>query len=169
MAQKITLSIPDMLHEKLTEWRSSFNFSKIFQEALTEAIQKKEALQKRFSEEFDMPDIIKRLREEKQAWENNCYKEGKAEGLRWARSAHYEDLLYVVNYKDTYRHKDTYDHKDMYELIGHTDYESYFQDVYEAHDLGRYTAETGVDHERKFMDGWIDGVTSFWNEVKAQI
>ena len=41
MAQKITLSIPDMLHEKLTQWRSSFNFSKLFQEALTEAIQKK--------------------------------------------------------------------------------------------------------------------------------
>ena len=163
MAQKITLSIPDMLHEKLTEWRSSFNFSKIFQEALTEAIQKKEALQRRFSEEFDMPDIIRRLQEEKQAWENRSYRAGKTEGLRWARSAHYEDLLYVVHTIDTY------DQKDTYTLIGHKDYQSYFQEVYETHNLGRYSAEAGVDHERKFMDGWMDGVTAFWNEVKAQI
>lgn len=163
MAQKITLSIPDMLHEKLTEWRSSFNFSKIFQEALTEAIQKKEALQKRFSEEFDMPDVIRRLREEKLEWENKYYKTGKAEGIRWARSAHYEDLLYVVHYTDTY------DHKDTYELIGHTAYQSYFQDIYETHALGRYSSKTGVDHERKFMDGWTDGVNAFWNQVKEEI
>ncbi len=157
MAQKITLSIPDMLHEKVTEWRSSFNFSKMFQEALTEAIQKKEELQKRFSEEFDMPDIVKRLRQEKMAWENNYYKVGKSQGVRWARLAGYEDLLYVLHFENTY------------ELIGHVEYKSYFQDIYEANDLGKYSSEGGVDHERKFMDGWFDGVNSFWNEVKEQI
>lgn len=157
MAQKITLSIPDMLHEKLTEWRSSFNFSKIFQEALTEAIHKKEELQKRFSEEFDMPDIVKRLRQEKLAWEKRYYKKGKTQGMSWAKSAHYEDLLYVLNYKDTY------------ELIGHAEYKAYFQDIYQANDLGKYAREGGVEHERKFMDGWFDGVRSFWNEVRDQL
>jgi len=145
-----------MLHEKLTEWRSSFNFSKMFQEALTEAIQKKEELRKRFSEEFDMPDIIKRLREEKLDWENNFYNTGKTHGIRWARSAPYPDLLYVL-------------HCDKTELIEHVNYKSYFQDIYETHALGKYSVQGGVDHEQKFMDGWSDGVKSFWNEVKEQI
>ncbi len=157
MAQKITLSIPDMLHEKLTEWRSSFNFSKMFQEALTDAIQKKEELQKRFSEEFDMPDIVKRLRQEKQTWEKQFFNLGKQQGIKWARSAHYEDLLYVLNHEDTY------------ELIGHARFKSYFHRIYKTHELGNYAIDGVVDHERKFMDGWFQGVNEFWNEVKEQI
>ena len=51
MAQKITLSIPDLLHEKLKEWRASFNLSKMFQEVVTDAILKKEEFQKRFSKD----------------------------------------------------------------------------------------------------------------------
>ena len=47
MTQKITLSIPDRLHEKLNEWRSSFNLSKMFQDALSDAIKKKEAFSKK--------------------------------------------------------------------------------------------------------------------------
>lgn len=157
MAQKITLSIPDMLHEKLTEWRSSFNFSKMFQEALTEAIQKKEELQQRFSEEFDMPDIIKRLRQEKQAWENKYYAAGKRQGLKWARAAHYEDLLYVLHLEDTY------------DLIDHERFREYFQAIYHRHHLGQFSLEGGVDHERRFVEGWFKGVQTFWNEVKEQI
>ena len=157
MTQKITLSIPDMLHEKLTEWRSSFNFSKMFQEALTDAIQKKEELQRRFSDEFDMQDVITRLREEKLAWENNSYQIGKNNGLKWARSAHYTDLLYVVNCENTY------------ELIEHALYKPYFQKLYETHTLGKYSPQGGVDHEQKFIDGWFDGVKSFWNEVRKKI
>lgn len=157
MAQKITLSIPDMLHEKLTQWRSSFNFSKLFQEALTEAIQKKEALQRRFSEEFDMPEIIQRLKEEKEAWENKFFRAGKRQGLKWARSAHYEDLLYVLHHEDTY------------EVVEHDSLKVYFQEIYRDYELGKYSGEGGAEHERKFMDGWFQGVRSFWNEIKEQI
>ena len=34
MAKKVTISIPDMLHEKLENWRESFNLSKMFQDAV---------------------------------------------------------------------------------------------------------------------------------------
>ncbi|MFO7914007.1 MAG: hypothetical protein R6V15_17765, partial [Desulfotignum sp.] len=96
MAQKITLSIPDMLHERLKQWRDSFNFSKMFQDAVTDAIQKKEEFQKRVSQEFDMPEVIKRLQKEKQAWDRQFYKLGRKEGIKRGKSAHFEDLLYVL-------------------------------------------------------------------------
>ncbi len=157
MAQKITLSIPDLLHEKLKEWRNSFNFSKMFQEAVTDAIQKKEEFQKRFSEEFDMSDIIKRLQQEKRIWEKQFYKSGKNEGIKWARSAHYEELLYVVNFEDTYQ------------LTNDAKFKIYFEEVHTKNELGKYANDNSIDHELMFMDGWFSGVNEFWTQIKEEI
>lgn len=157
MAQKITLSIPDMLHEKIKEWRSSFNFSKMFQDALTEAIQKKEDFQRRFSQETDMTDIVKRLKREKETWEKNFYKLGKAEGFKWGTSAHYEDLLYVLHFEGTYK------------LLSDPRMEDYFEKIYQATDLETYSNTESIQHERMFMDGWYNGVFDFWNQIKEEL
>lgn len=157
MVQKITLSIPDLLHEKLKEWRNSFNFSKMFQEALTEAIQKKEDFQKRFSEDFEMPEIIKRLQHEKVLWEKQFFKSGKKEGMKWARSAHYEDLLHVVNMNDTYK------------LTEDPKMKAYFEEVYDTYALAKNTIEGSIDHQLLFIDGWLTGVNGLWNQVKEKI
>ncbi|WP_022668742.1 hypothetical protein [Desulfospira joergensenii] len=157
MAQKITLSIPDMLHEKLKEWRDSFNFSQMFQEAVTEAIQKKEEFKKRFSEDLDMPDIIRRLKQEKMLWEKEFFKSGKKEGGRWARSAHFEDLMHVLHLEDTYQ------------LIKDNQYKTYFEKIYQEHDLARYAVGGGIDHEKQFVEGWFKGVAEFWNQVREKI
>ncbi len=155
MTQKITLSIPDLLHEKLKEWRASFNLSKMFQEALTDAIQKKEEFQKRFSKDYNMSEIIKRLKQEKRIWEKQYYKLGKEEGLRWAKTAHYEDLLYVVEFNDTY------------ELISHSRMSDYFDKIYQSNELAKLPGST--DHEQLFLDGWSDGILEFWNHVKEKL
>ncbi len=157
MAQKITLSVPDLLHEKLKEWRTSFNLSKMFQEALTEAIQKKEEFQKRFTEDFDMPDIINRLKQEKLLWEKKYYKFGKTEGIKWAKIAHYSELLYVVQITNTYK------------LISDPSLNEYFEKIYESTDLIKYSESGSVDHEQMFIDGWYKGVCEFWNQVKEKI
>ena len=157
MAQKITLSIPDLLHEKLKEWRTSFNLSKMFQDAVTDAIQKKEEFQKRFLEDFDMAEVIKRLKQEKLIWEKQYYKKGKVEGFRWAKTAHYEDLLYVLQFDGTYR------------LISDPKMNQYFEQIYQSTDLATYSNSSSVDHEQMFMDGWFKGVLEFWNQVKEKI
>ena len=89
MAKKVTISIPDMLHEKLEKWRESFNLSKMFQDAVTEAIQRKEEFQKRIREDLDLSQIVDRLRREKLQSEGNYYQSGKSDGLHWAKTAHY--------------------------------------------------------------------------------
>ncbi len=157
MAQKITLSIPDMLHEKLKDWRDSFNFSKMFQETLIEAIQKKEELAHRFSQDMDLPDIIKRLRQEKMEWEKQFYKIGKKEGDRWARSVRYENLLYVSNCADGNQ------------LLDHDHYREYFQEQMKTCGLSDLPHEQKAVHEKQFVDGWSAGVKEFWNIVKEKI
>lgn len=157
MAQKITLSIPDLLHEKLEEWRASFNLSKMFQEALTEAIQKKEEFQRRFKEDFDLSDVISRLRKEKNDWERKFYSAGKTEGLKWAKSAHYEDLLYVMKFKDAYA------------LISDPKLNCYFEKIYASSDLVTYSNSDTVTHEQMFMQGWQKGVLELWEQVKDKL
>ena len=157
MSQKITLSIPDLLHEKLEEWRASFNLSKMFQEALTEAIQKKEELQKRFTEEFDISDVVKRLRREKQDLEKRFYNAGRTEGLNWARSARYHDLLYVLRTIDPYQ------------LISDPRMNPYFETLYQSSELAQYTNPDTVAHEQAFMQGWLQGVKTLWDQVKEEL
>lgn len=157
MSQKITLSIPDLLHEKLEEWRASFNLSKMFQEALTDAIRKKEEFQKRFAEDFDISDVIKRLKQEKFDWEKNFYTKGKQEGVKWAKTAHYKDLLYVLGIKDTYQ------------LISDPVLNSYFEKLYSSSDLEMYAHCDLVEHEEQFMKGWLDGVYDLWDQVKEKL
>lgn len=157
MTQKITLSIPDLLHEKLKEWRTSFNFSKMFQEALTDAIRRKEEFQKRFSEDFDMSEIINRLKQEKLAWEKQYVKKGHAEGFKWAKTAHYEDLLYVLEFDGTYQ------------LISDPRMSVYFDEIYQSINFEKYSNASLVDQEQMFMDGWFKGVMDFWNQIKGKI
>ncbi|MBC8440473.1 MAG: hypothetical protein H8D87_12430 [Deltaproteobacteria bacterium] len=157
MAQKITLSIPDLLHEKLKEWRTSFNFSKMFQETVTDAIQKKEEFQKRFSKDYNMSEIIKRLKQEKLIWEKQYYKLGKEEGLQWAKTAHYEDLLYVLQFNGTY------------ELISDTKMRDYFDKIYQSTELAKQSNSGPIDHEQMFLEGWFKGVFEFWNHIKEKL
>ncbi len=42
MAQKITISVPDELHEKMQQWKDSFNYSGLFQDVVSKEIQRKE-------------------------------------------------------------------------------------------------------------------------------
>lgn len=100
MAKKVTISIPDMLHEKLEKWRESFNLSKMFQDAVVEAIQRKEEFQKRIREDLDLGQIIDRLRAEKQQSETNSLEAGKNDGIRWAKTAHYDELQYALHWSD---------------------------------------------------------------------
>jgi len=157
MAQKITLSIPDLLHEKLKEWRTSFNLSKMFQEALTDAIQKKEEFQKRFSKDYNMSEIVKRLKQEKLIWEKQYSKLGKNEGLRWAKTAHYEDLLYVVKFDDTYT------------LISDPKMRDYFDKIYQSAEIIKSSNSSSIDHAQMFIEGWFKGVLEFWNHVKDKL
>lgn len=129
----------------------------MFQEALSEAIQRKEDLRQRFSEDFDISDVIRRLRQEKRDWEKKFFKSGKKEGFKWAKNAQYPDLLYVLNYKDAYK------------LISDSKMNSYFKRIYQNTNLVMYTGSGTVHHEQMFMKGWRNGVMELWEQVKDKL
>ena len=104
-----------------------------------------------------MTDILKRLRQEKKDWENKFYKFGKVEGLTWASSAHYEDLLYVLHFRGTYQ------------LTSEPKMAKYFKKIYQSTELAMYPNQESIQHEQMFIDGWFKGVNGFWNQIKEKI
>ena len=157
MTRKITLSIPDLLHEKLEAWRKSFNLSQMFQEALTEAIRKKEEFQRRMQEDHDMADIIQRLRREKEQSEGNYWEKGKRQGIHWAKHAHYDDLVYVVGLSpDTNISADP--------RLAH-----YFSTLEEKPDEVEFATESPSRATQHFVEGWYRGVEEFWNAIKEKL
>ncbi len=157
MTRKITLSIPDMLHEKMEEWRKSFNLSKMFQDALSDAIHKKEAFQKRLQEDHDMVDIIERLRYEKMQSEGNYSENGRLEGIEWAKNAHYDDLMYVLDFTP------------VTGIISDPRMEMYFSTITGKDPLMDVSPEGINKHARLFIEGWHRGVIELWNEIKEKI
>ena len=157
MTRKITLSIPDMLYEKMENWRKSFNLSKMFQDALTEAIHKKEEFQKRLQEDHDMTQIIERLRHEKMQTEGNYSEKGKTQGVQWAKNAHYEDLMYALELTDAAQMA-----KD--ETLG-----AYFYELGASDHFIEITTDHINKYGKLFLDGWRRGVKAFWNEIKEKI
>ncbi|WP_136808095.1 hypothetical protein [Desulfosediminicola flagellatus] len=157
MAKKVTVSIPDMLHEKMEEWRESFNLSKMFQDAVTEAIQRKEDLQKRIREDLDLNQIVDRLRQEKMQSEGNYYDSGKSDGVVWAKTAHYEDLMYALGWSD-------FDKVVEDEVFG-----DYFSLKKARNALMAVTPDGINEYFRVYLEGWKNGVEQFWQEVQDKL
>ncbi len=161
MSKKITVSVPDELHLKMTEWRESFNFSKIFQKAVSTMIQRKEEFRKRLQSNLDMAAIAERLRREKLESQTERSERGRKEGVKWARSAHYKELQYALRWLPE-------ENPQRNEVIG-----DYFSDLFTTNrELQRIAPEGNNDsseYVRAFLAGWKEGVEAFWNEIKDKL
>jgi post-segregation antitoxin (ccd killing protein) len=162
MAKRITISVPDDLHEKMTEWRSALNFSKVFQNAVANMIRKKEALRNRISEEMDFSSIVDRLKREKIEFESNIVENGKKDGLEWSKTAHYRELQYALSWVPD-------ENPASDEELG-----AYFTQIFTRYRkrlalTGRMAQQMFGDFAKKYVDGWKEGVELFWNEVKDKL
>lgn len=162
MSKKITISVPDELHEKMKEWKASFNFSQVFQTAIIGLIRKKETFQKKISDELDFSSIIARLKEEKFEFENNFLEDGKKDGVEWCKTAHYSDLQYVLAVESDEN------------LLRDEKLGDYFMTALERYKKiltvsGKVAQNRFNEFNTKYVDGWKEGVEIFWNEVKDKL
>lgn len=157
MAKKVTISIPDMLHEKLEQWRESFNLSKMFQDAVVDAIQKKEEFQKRIREDLDLGQIVERLRREKMQSETNSLEAGKNDGICWAKTAHYDDLQYALHWSEPENVA-----KDP--VLGH-----YFTTNPTLTRLTHNNTYSDTKYALSYLRGWRQGVAQFWEEIREKL
>lgn len=157
MARKVTVSIPDILYEKMERWRRSFNLSKMFQDAVSEAIQKKEDFQRRIQEDLDLGEVIERLRREKAQSEGNFYDSGKRDGVVWGKSAGYDDIMYALSWSDI--EKAPFDR-----VLG-----TFFMEKIESNRLMDLQNDTINEYARIYIEGWKKGLEEFWDEIKSKL
>lgn len=159
---KITISVPDELYEKMQEWKSSLNFSKVFQNAVSGMIRKKEALTSKIRKEMDFSSIVDRLKKEKIDYECNIIEWGKKDGIEWCKTAHYRELQYALTWVP-------YQNPDRDEELG--DYFSHMFEKYKKRiqTTGKKAQDCVNDFSEKYLKGWKEGVDLFWNEVKDNL
>ncbi len=166
--KKFNLSVPDALARKIDDRRDQLgNLSAIFQNALAEKIMKQEEFEERLKGDQDMEAIIARLKREKAQFQNDYFSKGREDGLRWAKAASYKDLEYARRF-DPKGKDGLYDptiplHDDV---LGH-----YFIDALEADPLTDpgYDEDELNEYAKKWLDGWVEAVHRFWQEVSDKI
>lgn len=157
MARKITLTVPDPLYQKIDKWRSAFNLSRIFQEAVSEAIRRKEDFQKRLGEESGFNEVIQRLKREKYSWEEKLFRNAEKEGRRWAARAHYEDLLVAASVP-------------MDEIVHLPALQTPISETLEQLSHLPAAAAGELENFREtVLRGWKQGVNEFWEMVRDKI
>ena len=113
-----------------------------------------------------MEATIERLREEKLDGEGDYFEFGKEEGFVLAKIAHYSELKYVVNDWEWQKGDDPRQHPDGYESVG-----NYFESTIENDDPALGFDEWGETYDTldRFVEGFIEGVRAFWEEVEHKI
>lgn len=173
MTKKITISVSDELHEKMEEWKDSFNFSGVFQEAIAEEIQRKEDFQKRLKEvTTDMSEIIERLKREKEGSDKEAFVLGNRDGLMWAKAAHITEIESVISAAGEADEIGEPRFSMLLDLTTSLMYCGEPRSEKDAEYLDEYLAERKKEMRSRFLpwgDGWIDGVCAFYEEIEDKL
>jgi len=94
MVQRVTVTIPDELGERLNAVKDRFNVSRVCQEALASEVSRQELLMK---ENPTTKEVIKRLKVEKDRLYKDCENEGFKEGYKDAKQMSYPVLRHFVD------------------------------------------------------------------------
>lgn len=163
MAKKITLTVNESLFSKIDQWRSSFNLSRLFQDAVSEAIKRKEDFHRMLSGKEDIPRIVERLKAEKSSWLDTTRCEGESDGGTWAGKAHYSDLISVLALLDGYKAEE--DPGRPASMAERQCIETWERKM-------KMTDTLSTEREeaiRAYREGWRAGVLGLWEIVKDQL
>jgi hypothetical protein len=156
-SKNVTVTVPEELSEKMEKWKDAFNYSRIFQEAVSEAIQRKEDFQKRIKEDPDMEQIIERLKEEKTESEKGMSAKVKELGSEWAKCIHYDVLRFIV--------KNPESSKPVQIVMNEPD-SPHMEWLKEELTRYRYRID---DLDENFWVTFTEGVQEFWDEIKDKL
>lgn len=156
VAQRITITLPDNLHERLQMFKESLNVSGVCQRALDLAIQIEEI--KVSTDIPAMSKAIARLRKEKQEASANWKQTGLKDGLTDAT----EELDYVTL-------KYIGEGGDINSSIPGVKYDPPVIMWLRHFRFQEYEQEGDYFESDIYTQGWIEGVIHVWKEIKDKL
>jgi len=140
MSQRVTVTLSDELYQELQAIKAEINVSGVFQAAIEEVIRMKQIKTKNAPTKEKM---IERLRMEKRE-ANKIWKEtGFADGVKDAEELSYEEFRAIEKNEVS---------EDIREWIEN-----------------RHIQYLENPDEDLYIEGWIEGALSIWDEIKAEI
>jgi|APSaa5957512622_1039677.scaffolds.fasta_scaffold111566_1 hypothetical protein len=172
MGKRTTISIPDDLHQDMQAWKNEINFSKEFQKMVRRLIDKKKRKSEELRDGINIDEAIKRLQEQKKESEISYTEFGETEGYQWASDADYDELMEVLTWKPwekSMRHNTLSWDPTQNELLG-----DYFSDIIDRDEkigFEETSRNNYIPNEYFFnwYEGWLAGISQFWNDVKDKI
>ena len=140
MAQRITVTLPDALHERLQRVKEALNVSQICQRAIEQVVEIEEI---KLKEIPVMEKVIERLRLEKQQSEATLKQDAVLDGKEDAVELSYDEFLQLEN-------------------------DGISEDLLEWIQSKRIQYLEKPDTE-VYLEGWKEGALSFWEQIKEQL
>jgi predicted transcriptional regulator len=140
VVERITITVPDGLYERLQAVKVKLNVSRVCQNAIEQAVIIEEIKTK------DVPikdKVIERLRLEKQVASKEWHETGFTEGIEDAQELSYEDFQALEKGEISEEVREWVKDK-HFQYLENPDEDIYFK-------------------------GWAEGVLHFWNEIKDQL
>lgn len=162
MSQRVTIAVPDALFERLQPVKQHFNISAICQEAL-EMVVTHEELKLQAAQDNNLVD---RLQAEKKVLLNKVRQEGFELGIRSSSKLSYKEFRHFERVAPLAVGLD----EEVLEYLGSfLDLKNYPQEARMQDADFAYLLEVDPQSRIVFAQGWIEGVLSVWQTIKAQV
>jgi histidinol-phosphate/aromatic aminotransferase/cobyric acid decarboxylase-like protein len=161
VSQRVTVAVPDALFERLQPVKHHFNISAICQEALEMAITQQE-LKLHVTQQ---DNLVERLQAEKKVLLNKVRQEGFELGIRSSSKLTYQEFRHFERVAPL---ASSLDEEVLEYLWSFLDLKDYPQEARLDDDFA-YLLEVDPQSRVIFAQGWLEGVLSVWQTIKAQV
>lgn len=162
VSQRVTVAVPDALFERLQPVKHQFNISAICQEALEMAITHEE-LKLQVTQQDTLVD---RLQAEKKVLLNKVRQAGFELGIRSSSKLSYKEFRHFERVSSL---ATSLDEEVLEYLWSFLDLKEYPQEARTQDPDFAYLLEVDPQSRIVFAQGWIEGVLSVWQTIKAQV
>lgn len=162
MSHRITIAVPDSLYARLQPVKQRFNISAVCQEALEMAVIHQELE----SQAVPSENLVERLQVEKKILLKKVRQEGYELGIRSSSKLSYQDFRHFERVMPLAQ---ALDEEVLDYLWTFLDLKQYPEQT-RLHDRDfAYLLEVDPQSQIEFAQGWLEGVLSIWDNLKAHV
>jgi hypothetical protein len=162
VSQRVTIAVPESLFARLQPVKHHFNISAICQEALEMAVTFEELK----TQAAEQDNLVERLQAEKKVLLNTVRQEGFELGIRSSSKLTYKDFRHFERVMPL---ANSLDDEILDYLWNFLDLKEYSQQARVNDPDFAYLLQVDPQSRIVFAQGWMEGVVSVWQTIKAQV
>ena len=155
---RVLLNVPDIIYERMEKYKHSFDYSKVFQNAVEEVLDRREKFILSLSIDVDMETIANRYLEEEKNDHTEKEIQGNRDAVNWIKNASRKEIDRALK---------------IIEVYGGGNITAIFNDPilgdYFEMMCKKYSFKEASDEMMNWVTGWWDGFQNAWSEIEEII